>query len=79
MPIFNTSNLTAIQENTQQLMLSRVFSNINILMNISTVIGILFFGIIGGFITIDKLLIITGSFIMCLSFFIWQMYKRFLI
>lgn len=42
MPIFNTSNLTAIQENTQQLMLSRVFSNINILMNISTVIGILF-------------------------------------
>ena len=60
-------------------MLSRVFSNINILMNISTVIGILFFGIIGGFITIDKLLIITGSFIMCLSFFIWQMYKRFLI
>ena len=60
-------------------MLSRVFSNINILMNISTVIGILFFGIIGDFIAIDKLLILTGSFIMCLAFFIWQMYKRFLI
>ena len=79
MPIFNTSNLTAIQENTQKFMLSRVFSNINILMNISTVLGILFFGIIGDFIAIDKLLILTGSFIMCLSFFIWQMYKRFLI
>lgn len=77
MPIFNTSNLTAIQENTAQFMLSRVFSNINILMNISTVIGILFFGIIGDFIAIDKLLILTGSFIMCLAFFIWQMYKRF--
>lgn len=77
MVIFNTSNITIIQESTDKFMLSRVFSNINILTNIATIIGISFFGVIGNILLVDNLLVISGICIIFLSLFIWQLRMRF--
>lgn len=77
MVIFNTSNITIIQENTDRFMISRVFSNMNILTNIATIIGISFWGVVGNVLLVDSLLVISGICIIFLSLFIWKLHMRF--
>lgn len=75
LPLFNTSNTVLIQENVRKEMLGRVFANLNILSTISTTIGISVFGIMGGTIPVDILLILVGACIASLSIWIWKIYR----